>query len=69
MQRMKVQMLKPKDLYFEDEVVEFPIGFARKLIEEGVAVPARDVCPECGAGTVPDGGCRTCLECGWSKCG
>ena len=26
-------------------------------------------CPECGKATVPSGGCVTCPECGWSKCG
>ena len=25
-------------------------------------------CPECGAKLLMSGGCRTCQECGWSKC-
>ena len=26
-------------------------------------------CPECGASNVDNGGCKTCSECGYSKCG
>lgn len=26
-------------------------------------------CPKCGAPVVMEGGCRTCYECGWNKCG
>lgn len=27
------------------------------------------LCPECGASNVDNGGCKTCSECGYSKCG
>ena len=28
-----------------------------------------DLCPDCGQFSVfPEGGCWTCLSCGWSKC-
>lgn len=28
----------------------------------------RDRCPECVAELTEQEGCRTCLQCGWSKC-
>lgn len=29
----------------------------------------REVCPECGAKIVYEGGCNICKSCGWSRCG
>ena len=36
-----------------------------------IAEPAQDTwnCPECGTVNVDNGGCKTCRECGYSKCG
>lgn len=31
--------------------------------------PIRNVCPECGAELVYEGGCNSCKNCGWSRCG
>ncbi len=35
----------------------------------GKAKKGGNKCPKCGAVVAMEGGCRTCYECGWSKCG
>ncbi|MDE6040858.1 MAG: TSCPD domain-containing protein, partial [Muribaculaceae bacterium] len=49
--------------YFESE--------PEKKSEEEAARPAdgTDVCPQCGATMKHIGGCKNCLECGYSSCG
>lgn len=37
------------------------------MLEETVRTHA-DACPECGATIRREGGCVTCVDCGWSKC-
>jgi ribonucleoside-diphosphate reductase alpha chain len=53
-------------------------GFLRRETEEpylplssttGAAAPLGPLCPKCQQpGVVKQGGCSTCLQCGWSKC-
>ena len=31
--------------------------------------PKAPTCPECGAKLASQSGCKTCLRCGWAKCG
>jgi len=37
-------------------------------ISDNVLQQVPDICPLCGRPIVSEGGCRVCLECGWSKC-
>lgn len=48
--------------YFEDYKVMDAI--VEPLEEETITAP----CPECGAQLRFEGGCNTCVSCGWSKC-
>jgi ribonucleoside-diphosphate reductase alpha chain len=29
---------------------------------------SKNICPECGANLIHEGGCSSCMECGWTKC-
>lgn len=43
-------------------------ALAKKRTREQLAM-APDRCDECGGELRPEGGCETCVDCGWSKCG
>lgn len=48
-----------------------PITDDVKPIPEDKPVPVQgnEHCPDCGGTLIHEGGCKTCLNCGWSKCG
>ena len=57
----------------EDYINTWKNGVVRALkryIQDGIKTGAKDVCPECGkTGTmIYQNGCKTCSECGYSKC-
>ncbi len=68
-QTVKVRWIVGKDLYYPGEITEVALSFARFVLHHGYAELADNVCPECFEKLVTDSGCRTCMGCGWSKCG
>lgn len=48
-------------------LVVFPDRLSPDLPDEELE-SSRDICPECGGLLVYQGGCYTCMECGYSKC-
>ena len=53
----------------EDSITTWKNGVARALkryIKDGSA--AGEACPDCGSQLVYSGGCKSCPNCGWSKC-
>lgn len=52
-----------------DSITTWSNGVARALkryIKDGTATG--EVCPDCGAPVIYSGGCKSCPNCGWSKC-
>jgi ribosomal protein L32 len=60
---MKHEPRKPQKLGAEAREAE------RAVLEE-INLHSRTLekCPECGEKLVRDGGCMTCLSCGWNAC-
>lgn len=52
-------------------VVDISRVIARQLKKYITVIHSKTICPnpECGAEMVPEGGCMTCKECGYSACG
>lgn len=53
-------------------IASFSSAICRVLniyIREGEQIKENEVCPECGGKVEKIGGCMTCINCGWSKCG
>lgn len=62
---MLVRIKKPKDLYYEGELIELTDEVAQHLIKEDLAEPAN--CPQCGS-YLRDAGCAVyCYDCGYRK--
>jgi len=68
-EQVKVRWITGKDLYYPGEETLVAPSFAQFVIYHGYAELADNVCPECFKKLVMDSGCRTCLACGWSRCG
>jgi len=66
---VKIRWKVPKDIYYPGEVTEVARSFAQFAVHHGYAEFTEPLCPECLSHLVADSGCRTCLSCGWSKCG
>ncbi|MBP5677324.1 MAG: ribonucleoside-diphosphate reductase, adenosylcobalamin-dependent, partial [Bacteroidales bacterium] len=52
-----------------DSITTWSNGVARALkryIKDGTETG--EVCPDCGSKLVYSGGCKSCPDCGWSKC-
>ena len=52
-----------------DSITTWSNGVARALkryIKDGTET--EEVCPDCGGKLIYSGGCKTCSNCGWSKC-
>ena len=65
---IKIRWITGKDLYYPGEVTEVAQSFARFVVYHGYAELADNVCPECFSEVANESGCRTCHNCGWSKC-
>lgn len=53
----------------EDSITTWKNGVARALkryIKDGTETG--EVCPDCGSKLIYSGGCKSCSNCGWSKC-
>ena len=66
---VKVRWKVGKDIYYQGEVTEVAPSFAQFVVYHDYAELVDNICPECFTDLVMDSGCRTCLACGWSKCG
>jgi len=66
---VRVRWKVSKDIYSPGQVIEVAPNYAKFLIYHGYAELVDNICPECFEKLVMDSGCRTCLGCGWSKCG
>jgi ribonucleoside-diphosphate reductase alpha chain len=51
-----------------DSIVSFNKAVARVLSKYMETKESDEVCPECGAQLVNEGGCNHCPKCGWSRC-
>ena len=52
-----------------DSITTWSNGVARALkryIKDGTETG--ETCPDCGAKIIYTGGCKSCPNCGWSKC-
>jgi len=47
----------------------FPINVPKEERRQKTRKAVGNVCPTCGAVVYMESGCRTCPECGWTKCG
>lgn len=66
---MRVRMKVGKDVYYAGEITDLPANTAMWWIQAGYAEEVKGGCPECGAPVPHEGGCISCYQCGWSKCG
>lgn len=53
----------------EEEIKSELVMNTKEEIREVNGTDAKDKCPECGAELTFIGGCCTCAQCGYSKCG
>ncbi|MCL2548037.1 MAG: vitamin B12-dependent ribonucleotide reductase [Symbiobacteriaceae bacterium] len=53
-------------MLLDDQVESGDSGYGES---ELLYPPARSICPDCGQELIPEGGCWTCRNCGFTKCG